>query len=95
MVALVYAKTTTTYTRIVMSDTYVACRTKWRLATGAYRLAEMLDADWSVVLSVGGASLIWRKVNYQYIIHQFRWTPHLDDINRLNITSKEKTYVLL
>lgn len=62
MVALVYAKTTTTYTRSVMSDTYVACRTKWRLATGAYRLAEMLDADWSVDLSVGGASLIWRKV---------------------------------
>ena len=50
------------YTRIVMSDTYVACRTKWRLATGAYRLAEMLDADWSVDVSVGGASLIWRKV---------------------------------
>ena len=48
--ALVYAKTTTTYTRIVMFDTYVACRTKWRLATGAYRLAEMLDADWSVDL---------------------------------------------
>jgi len=23
----------------------------------------MLDADWSVDLSVGGASLIWRKVN--------------------------------
>jgi len=50
MVALVYAKTTTTYTSIVMSDTYVACQTKWRLATGAYRLAEMLNADWSVGL---------------------------------------------
>ena len=68
MVALVYAETTTTYTSIVMSDTYVACRTKWRLATGAYRLAEMLDADWSVDLSVGGASLIWRKVNCIYAL---------------------------
>ena len=61
MVALVYAKTTNTYTSKVMSVNYVACRTKWRLATGAYRLAEMLDADRSVDLSVGGASLIWRK----------------------------------
>ena len=48
MVALVYAKTTTTYTSKVMSVNYVACRTKWQMATGAYRLAEMLDADWSV-----------------------------------------------
>ena len=64
MVALVYAKTTTTYTSKVMSVNYVAWRTKWRLATGTYQLAEMLDADWSVDLSVGGASLIWRKVNY-------------------------------
>ena len=63
MVVLVYAKTTTTYTSKVMPVNYVACRTKWRLATGAYRLAEMLDADWSVDVSVGGASLIWRKVN--------------------------------
>ena len=47
----------------ILSVNYVACRTKWRLATGAYRLAEMLDADWSVDLSVDGASLIWRKVN--------------------------------
>ena len=62
MVALVYAKTTTTYTSKVMSVNYVAWRTKWRLATGAYRLAKMLDADWSVDLSVGEASLIWRKV---------------------------------
>ena len=68
MVVLVYAKTTTTYTSKVMSDTYVACRTKWRLGTGAYRLAEMLDADWSVDLSVGGASLIWRKVNCIYAL---------------------------
>jgi len=73
MVALVYAKTTNTYTSKVMSVNYVACRTKWRLATGAYRLAEMMDADWSVDLSVGGASLIWRKVklNCAYIPHTF------------------------
>jgi len=50
MVALVYAKTTPTYTSKVMSVNYVAWPTKWRLATGAYRLAEMLDADWSVDL---------------------------------------------
>ena len=73
MVVLVYAKTTTTYTSKVMSVNYVACRTKWRLVTGAYRLAEMMDADWSVDLSVGGASLIWRKVklNCAYIPHTF------------------------
>ena len=68
MVALVYAKTTPTYTSKVMSVNYVAWPTKWRLATGAYRLAEMLDADWSVDLSVGGASLIWRKVNCKHTI---------------------------
>jgi len=52
MVALVYGKTTTTYISIVMSDTYEACRTKWRLATCAYRRPQMLDADWSVYLSI-------------------------------------------
>ena len=57
MVALVYVKTTTTYTSIVMSDTYVACWTKWRLLTCAYWLPQMLDTYSWVDLS------IWHKVN--------------------------------
>ena len=57
MVALVYVKTTTTYTSIMMSDTYVACRTKWRLLTCAYWLPQMLDTYSWVDLS------IWHKVN--------------------------------
>ena len=50
MVALVYDKITTTYTSILMYNTF--CRTKWRLATCAYQFPEMLDADWSVELSI-------------------------------------------
>ena len=57
MVALVYVKTTATYTSIVMSDTYVACRTKWRLLTCAFWLPQMLDTYSWVDLS------IWHKVN--------------------------------
>ena len=90
MVALVYAKTTTTYTSKVMSDNYVAWRTKCRLATGAYRLAEMLDADWSVDLSVGGASLIWRKVNYDDIMHinYIGYVHHCTEIKKTPIQWK-------
>jgi len=50
--ALVYGKTTATYTSIVMSDTYVACQTKWRLLTCAYQFPQMQDADWSVDMSI-------------------------------------------
>ena len=52
MVTLVYGKTTAIYTSIMMSGTYVACRTKWRRLTCAYRPSQMLDPDWSVDLSI-------------------------------------------
>ena len=50
MVALVYGKITTTYTSIVMYNNF--CQTKWPLATCASQFPEMLDADWSVELSI-------------------------------------------
>jgi len=52
MLALVYGETTTTYTSTVMSDTYEACRTKWRMLTCAYWLPPILDAERSVDMSI-------------------------------------------
>ena len=52
MLLLVKDKTTTNYIRFVMSIMTDSCQAKWRLLTCVYGLAQMLEADWSVDLSI-------------------------------------------
>ena len=51
-----------------MSDTYIACQTKWRLLPCAYLLPQMLAADWSGDLSIiylasGQLYVYWQRKN--------------------------------
>jgi len=52
MLLLVKNKTTTNYIRFVMSIMRDSCQAKWRFLICVYRLAQMLEADWSVDLSI-------------------------------------------